>query len=86
MSAAAQQVTTGTDDGNSTAGTTGGDAGSSRKSRSDRVDGLVKRLVKVLKEWKKENEDTAIAAASNLVDQLKAADLIIEERKGKKAA
>jgi hypothetical protein len=86
VSAAAQQVATGTDGGNSTVGTTGGDAGSSRKSRSDRVDGLVKRLVKVLKEWKKDNEDTAIAAASNLVDQLKAADLIVEEKKGKKAA
>ena len=47
-------------------------------SISDRVDTLVKSLIKQLKELKKSNEDTAIAAAAELVKQLKLVDLVEE--------
>ena len=64
VGAAAQQAS-------ASAGGTNSTDGRPRKNRSDKVEELVERLVKELKEWKKENEDTAIAAAHNLVDQLK---------------
>jgi hypothetical protein len=55
------------------------------KPRSDKIDGLVDSLVDELKAWKEENAESAITATANLVDRLKAADLI-EEKKRKKAA
>jgi Protein of unknown function (DUF3102) len=56
-----------------------------KQKLSDKVDGLVDKLVGTLKELKTLNADEAIAATVDLLNQLKAADLI-EERKGRKAA
>ena len=54
------------------------------RTKSDTVKGLAKSLVDTLKEWKKEDEGSAITATSDLVRQLEIADLI--EEKEKKAA
>jgi hypothetical protein len=54
------------------------------KNLSGKIEGLVKSLVAALKEWKAESANDAITATSNLIGQLKAADLI--EARGKKAA
>ena len=56
-----------------------------KKNRSDKIDGLAKSLIKELKAWKGEDVESAITATANLIDQLKAADLI-EDKKGRKAA
>src|SRR5262245_6779649 len=56
-----------------------------RLKLSDKNDKLVEKLIDNLKEWKKVDAVNAITAASNLLNQLKAAELI-EERKGRKAA
>ena len=52
---------------------------------SDTNDKLVEKLMGNLIEWKKVDADNAIAATSNLLSQLNAAELI-EERKRRKAA
>jgi hypothetical protein len=52
---------------------------------SDTNDELVEKLMGNLIEWKKVDADNAIAATSNLLSQLNAAELI-EERKRRKAA
>ena len=52
---------------------------------SDTNDKLVEKLMSNLIEWKKVDADNAIAATSNLLSQLNAAELI-EERKRRKAA
>ena len=52
---------------------------------SDTNDKLVEKLMGNLIEWKKVDADNAMTAASNLLSQLNAAELI-EERKRRKAA
>jgi ParB-like chromosome segregation protein Spo0J len=56
-----------------------------KQKLSDTNDRLVEKLMENLKEWKDLDEENALTATSNLLDQLKAADLI-EERKRRKAA
>jgi hypothetical protein len=56
-----------------------------KQKLSDKIDGLVDKLVDTLKELKTLNAEDAVAATVDLLNQLKAADLI-EERKGRKAA
>jgi ParB-like chromosome segregation protein Spo0J len=56
-----------------------------KQKLSDTNDRLVEKLMDNLKKWKDLDEENALTATSNLLDQLKAADLI-EERKRRKAA
>jgi ParB-like chromosome segregation protein Spo0J len=56
-----------------------------RQKLSDKIDSLVDNLVGTLKELKALDADNAIAATGDLLNQLKAADLI-EEPKRRKAA
>jgi ParB-like chromosome segregation protein Spo0J len=56
-----------------------------KQKLSDKIDGLVDKLVGALKELKVLDADNAIAATGDLLNQLKAADLI-EEPKRRKAA
>jgi hypothetical protein len=56
-----------------------------KQKLSDTNDKLVEKLMENLKKWKDLDEENALTATSNLLDQLKAADLI-EERKRRKAA
>jgi ParB-like chromosome segregation protein Spo0J len=56
-----------------------------KQKLSDTNDRLVEKLMENLKKWKDLDEENALTATSNLLDQLKAADLI-EERKRRKAA
>src|SRR5262245_13413809 len=59
--------------------------GNEKQKLSDTNDRLVEKLMENLKKWKDLDEENALTATSNLLDQLKAADLI-EDRKRRKAA
>jgi ParB-like chromosome segregation protein Spo0J len=88
LAAGAQAAQANTGDANSGSnGAQPAGRGSGTQNLSDQVDDLAKSLIKKLKKLKQESgADTAIAAAAKLVEDLKTADLIVEERGRKKAA
>jgi hypothetical protein len=61
----------------------GSSSGSNRnaKALTDQVDTAIEKVIEKLKKLKQQNKDTAVTAAYNLLQQLRAADLIEEQKK-----
>jgi hypothetical protein len=74
---------TGSDGGGGGGSASKSGSGSNRnaKTLNDQVDAAIEKVVEKLKKLKDQNKDTAVTAAYNLLQQLRAADLIEEQKK-----